>query len=165
MRRPGRFLLAVCGAAASALAEGVFFDARFSTGFDDVRTGMRLGGEAELSRFRLAVFADADFGPMPLGTRVTIQEGRRYAPGEAGYALGPGFAVAIPAGDNLFVVTGAGVFRVEDEERGRPWSGWTEAGLRYMMSEICHVEACWQYRPMPDAAAHRFALLFRFRPA
>lgn len=169
MRAAAIFLLALGGALHPALADGVFFDTRLSAGGDGARGGMRFGGEAEFSRFRLALFADAEFASLPLGSRVRILDDREHVLGERGVATGPGFAVAVPAGEAFALVAGAGASWAEgfkgDTGGGNGWSGWTEAGLRYRLGELCHVEACWQYRPLPDAAPNRLALQFRFRPA
>jgi hypothetical protein len=143
----------------------VFVDPRVASDFKDFHAGLRMGGEGELGGLRLSLFLDAEFTPLPEGTRYNLMEtDMREAPGSDVYFLGPGAALALPIHPAVFLTCALGVAQGFNCADATGWSGWTDAGLRFPVGELCHVGLVWQHRPLPGMADDRLALQFRFRP-
>ena len=170
MLRPPAFLLACSLLPLTAHAGSglVFLDTRFSAAPSDLGTGVRLGLSAvSPAGVSYSLFYAGEFRPLPAGLRITMDT-RVYEPRGGTYATGPGASIALPVGlpgyDGLSLALGAGAY-VVGENSLSTWSGWTEAGLRFPVGEECHIEAGWQYCPLPESSAHRAVLQFRFRTA
>src|SRR6187402_3714256 len=92
----------------------IFFDPRISTDLRDVQTGIRVGDEEPLSfptPWRLSLFFDAEFWPLPRGTRVRVAETQEYVIRKAWYALGPGVGAAWPLATWAEAMAAGGVSR------------------------------------------------------
>jgi hypothetical protein len=122
-----------------------------------------MGGEGAvgLASLQLALFVDAAFFPLPAATRIQMEGQRDYVQTKGSYAMGPGILLAWPVCDAVSIAAGVGTCAIQGDGA---WSGWTEAGLRFPVSDGCHIEAGWRYCPLPDVADHRVVLQFRFRP-
>ena len=143
----------------------IFFDPRISTDLRDVQTGLRIGDEEQVNfvgPLRLFAFLDAEFWPLPRGTRVTVDETEDYVIRRAWYAVGPGAGAAWPLTTWAAVTTAGGISRSLGGDAPGGWDGWVDAGFRFDAPEKANWwSLLYQYHPLPGFRDHRLALQVR----
>ena len=145
----------------------LFFDTRISSDTRNIQTGARIGDEETVSNFRVAGFLDAEFRPLPSGTRVHLLESWNWYVKDAPYSLGPGVAAFYPLTPRIIVTAATGMGyafgRDTDVNPDPGWGGWLDLGLRFPLGESSFWGVGYQYHPLPGSTDHRLVFQFRLR--